>query len=175
VSNIEGVIFTGVYGAGKSSVVEEIASHLDQFDTNYAAIDVDWLWWFNNSEFNDDQAKQILFKNLKSVISNYLDAGVSKFLFAWAIRSKQDLETFKSILPFPVMVIGLTAPLSTIKDRIATDAATGRKDDLANTEKWIQESVDLSIYDAEISNNRPITEVAIDIMNLLRWNGEEHT
>ena len=85
------------------------------------------------------QAKQVLIANLKSFVSNYLDAGISKFLFAWSIRSKQDLETLKSVTPFPLKVVGLTAPLEVIKERLSKDVTTGRHEDLDNTERWLLE------------------------------------
>ncbi len=175
VNNIEGVIFTGVYGVGKSSVVEEITNCLDQSDANYGAVDVDWLWWFNNSELDEGQAKQVLLANIKSVISNYLDAGVNRFLFAWSIRNKRDLDALKDVIPFPLKVIGLTAPLSIIEERLTGDAATGRKEDLNNTKQWLQEGLDSSIFDAEVSNNRPILEVANEVLTLLEWDSERHT
>ncbi len=121
------------------------------------------------------QAKQVLIANLKSVVSNYLDAGVCKFLFAWSIRNKQDLETLKSVTPFPLKVVGLTAPLEVIKERLSKDVTTGRHEDLDNTERWLLEGLDSSIFNAEIANNRPILEVANEILTLLDWNNERRT
>ena len=42
-----GVVITGVYGVGKSSIVEEMAEMLEREAVSYGAIDVDWLWWFD--------------------------------------------------------------------------------------------------------------------------------
>ncbi len=91
-NGIEGVVLTGVYGAGKTSVIEEMAHLLEQRDVGYAAIDVDWLWWFDIKGLSDQQYQQILFANLKAVVSNYLDAGVDRFLLAWSIRSQEELD-----------------------------------------------------------------------------------
>jgi adenylylsulfate kinase-like enzyme len=43
---VEGVLITGVYGAGKSSVAEEIADALEARGTRFGAVDLDWLMWF---------------------------------------------------------------------------------------------------------------------------------
>ena len=43
---VEGVLITGVYGAGKSSVAEEIADALEARGALFGAIDLDWLMWF---------------------------------------------------------------------------------------------------------------------------------
>ncbi|MEA2001402.1 MAG: hypothetical protein U9N84_05890 [Actinomycetota bacterium] len=37
----------GVYGVGKSSLVEEMAEVLEGAGMSFAAIDLDWLWWFS--------------------------------------------------------------------------------------------------------------------------------
>ena len=41
----EGVLLTGVYGSGKSSVAEEIAYLLEQRGERYALLDLDYLSW----------------------------------------------------------------------------------------------------------------------------------
>ncbi len=42
----EGVLITGVFGAGKSSAAEEIADILENRGSPYAVLDLDWLAWF---------------------------------------------------------------------------------------------------------------------------------
>jgi MoxR-like ATPase len=44
--DVEGVLITGVYGAGKSSVAEEIADALEARGARFGAVDLDWLMWF---------------------------------------------------------------------------------------------------------------------------------
>ena len=41
----EGVLLTGVYGSGKTSVAEEIAYLLEQRGETYALLDLDFLSW----------------------------------------------------------------------------------------------------------------------------------
>jgi adenylylsulfate kinase-like enzyme len=41
----EGVLLTGVYGSGKSSVAQEIAYLLEQRGEAYALLDLDYLSW----------------------------------------------------------------------------------------------------------------------------------
>jgi adenylylsulfate kinase-like enzyme len=41
----KGVLLTGVYGSGKSSVAEEIAYLLEQRGESYALLDLDYLSW----------------------------------------------------------------------------------------------------------------------------------
>jgi len=48
-----GAVVTGVFGVGKSSVIEEMAELLEQGGVPYRAIYVDWLWWFHAPEIDD--------------------------------------------------------------------------------------------------------------------------
>ena len=68
------MVLTGVYGVGKSSLVEEMAGLFERDVGSYAAIDVDWLWWFAAPGVGPQASRQVLFANLKSVAGNYLDA-----------------------------------------------------------------------------------------------------
>ncbi|HEX6931919.1 MAG TPA: adenylyl-sulfate kinase [Streptosporangiaceae bacterium] len=43
--NRQGVLITGVYGAGKSSVAAEIGYELEQRGELYAVLDLDFLGW----------------------------------------------------------------------------------------------------------------------------------
>ena len=42
----DGVLITGVYGSGKSTVAAEVADQLERQQVAYAALDLDWLTWF---------------------------------------------------------------------------------------------------------------------------------
>ena len=44
--DVDGVLITGVYGTGKSSVAAEIAETLERHGVPYGALDLDWLTWF---------------------------------------------------------------------------------------------------------------------------------
>ena len=60
----EGVLLTGVYGSGKSSVAEEIAYVLEQWGDRYALLDLDYLSWAGTG--NEDGAAEfgLMLQNL---------------------------------------------------------------------------------------------------------------
>ncbi len=132
-SDVEGIVLTGVYGVGKSSVVAEMAYLLEQREIGYGAIDVDWLWWLEIPDLSEEQHRDILFANLKAVVANYLDAGASRFLLAWSIRNQEDLDSLRSVVPFPLRVIALTTSLENIKERLSADVTTERQKDIRNS------------------------------------------
>ena len=168
-SGAAGVVITGAYGVGKSSVVEEMAELLEQDHIPYGAIDVDWLWWFDVPGVGDEASRKVLFANLESVARNYLDAGVIRFLLAWSIRDQRDLDALRRVLPFPLRVVHLTASIEMIRERMASAVTVGRQRDLRNAEKWFHEGTGSNLGDVTVANDRPIREVATQILDLLEW------
>ena len=164
-----GVVLTGVYGVGKSSVVEAMAELLEIDAVSYGAIDVDWLSWFDVPGVGDEAARRIIFSNLKSVTDNYLEAGVMRFLLAWSIRDQADLEALRDTLTFPLRAIHLTASIETIRDRLAPAVTVGRQQDLHNAERLLREGTGSDVGEVAVANDRPIREVATEILNLLEW------
>ena len=61
-SQAEGVLITGVYGSGKSSVAAEIAYLLGQQDTPFALLDLDYLSWAGPD--TGDRAAGIMRENI---------------------------------------------------------------------------------------------------------------
>src|SRR5919106_2666838 len=83
----EGVLITGVYGTGKTSVCEEIAELLESAAVAYGAIDLDWLAWFGTPGLDDAVAQRVKLANVAAVVNNYIEAGVERFVLAGAVRS----------------------------------------------------------------------------------------
>jgi hypothetical protein len=83
----EALLITGVYGTGKTSVVEEIADVLESGRVPYAALDLDWLGWADSgkdaTETSGDwqgHGHSTMLANLFCVVNNYLDAGIRRFV-----------------------------------------------------------------------------------------------
>ena len=54
------VLLTGVYGAGKSSVAVELADILEKRGVPFAALDLDWLTWFQGSGDDGTEGQRVL-------------------------------------------------------------------------------------------------------------------
>ena len=108
-------------------------------------------------------------KNLAALVGNYLAVGVRFFVLAGAIRDGAELDDLKAELPIPLRVIRLTVPLAEIVKRLRSDLTTGRRADLREAAAWVASSVGVGIEDERVSNERPIREVAADILGWLGW------
>ncbi len=164
-----GALVTGAFGTGKTSVVEEIAEILERAGIPYGAIDLDWLCWFDAPGVDDITTEQILMSNLGVVVDNYLAVGAHRFMLAGAYGDPDEVERLRGALPFPLTVVRLTLEIEEIEARLGSAVTVGRADDLAQARRWIATGKDSAIGDLVLANDRPIREIASEILEFLHW------
>lgn len=162
------MLIAGAYGTGKSSVVEEIAGLLEDAGLSYAAIDPDWLMWFD-SDVDDARREQVFLANLAAVVGNYIEVGVERFLMAGAIRDQAALAAVRGAVPVSLQVVRLTVPLHEIEARLSVAATAGRADDVHVAAAWVAASTGVGVEDVAIANDRPIRQTALEIVQWLGW------
>jgi len=165
----EGILLTGVYGAGKSSVAAEIAYLLEQRGEPYALLDLDYLSWAGTGA--EDRAAEfaLLLQNLAAVAANYRRAGIERFVLAYFVRTRGEARGLRDALGLPLRVARLTVPLPVIEARLASDVTSGRADDLREASSSVAAAVGAGVEDVTISNDRPVGEVAQDVLTFLGW------
>jgi hypothetical protein len=163
------VLITGVYGSGKSSVAQEITVLLAKRNAPYALLDLDFLGWFDTRGEGGPTEHSVMLKNLAALVGNYLAVGVEFFVFAGAIRDRAELDNLKAELRMAMRVVRLTVPLREIEKRLRSEVTTGRREDLREAAAWVAGSVGVGMEDATVSNDRPIREVAAEILEWLGW------
>jgi hypothetical protein len=165
----EAVLITGVYGSGKSSVAEEMAAVLEEHNAPYALLDLDFLAWFDTGDEDGPTDHHMMLRNLAVLVGNYLAVGVRFFVLAKAVRDGAELEDLSAGLPMPLKVVRLTVPLREIEERLRSDPTTGRRDDLREATVWVAASSGVGFEDLTVSNDRPIREVATEVLGWLGW------
>jgi hypothetical protein len=165
------LVVTGVYGSGKTSVVEELAAIVEERTFAYAALDLDWLWWFDADLNDGDARRNVLMANLAALVDNYQNVGVNRFLMAWAIKDAGDLDALQRAVAMPVRVARLTVPVESIRQRLAASPVAERRRDASIAERWIARGVGSEIGDIEVANTGPIRETAQAIIEWLGWDG----
>jgi gluconate kinase len=169
-SDASAVLIAGVYGSGKTSVAQEIADLLEQQLRPYALLDLDYLSWFDSGRVNGHVDQGVMLANLAAVVANYRAVGVRFFVLAGAIRGQSELEEIRAELGLALSVVRLTAPLEEIERRLRSNATTARRrDDLPTAAEWIAASTGEGIEDLTVPNDRPIREVAAEIVEWLGW------
>jgi hypothetical protein len=168
-SDASGVLVSGLYGAGKSTVVEEIAGLLEDAGSPYGALDLDWLWWFHVPSLERPEALKVLYDNLASVTDAYLDVGITRFVMAWSPRDPGDLGGLRASVSFPVTVAELTVPLPVIEARLGAAPSRSRQDDMREARRWHREGLGVGLGDVQIAGDRPVRTVAHDVLDWLGW------
>jgi adenylylsulfate kinase-like enzyme len=169
VRSTEGVLITGVWGSGKSSVAAEIAYLLEQRRQPYALLDLDFLGW--GVDYSDDDAARfgLMLRNLAAVVSNYREAGISVFVLASFVSGHDELRGIRTAVGVPLRVVRLSVPLSDIEQRLAADVTTERQEDLREAARQIAAGEGVGVEDVLLANDRPVPVVAQQIMTWLGW------
>ena len=165
----EGVLITGVYGSGKSSVAVEMAYLLEQRRQPYALLDLDFLGWGAVTFDNHETGSPLMLRNLAAVASNYRDAGISTFVLAWFVRDHGALRRVREAAGVPLRVVRLSVPLPDIERRLAVDVTTERQDNLREAAASIATGEGVGVEDVVVANDRPVTVVAQELMTWLGW------
>ena len=165
----EGVLLTGVYGSGKSSVAKEIAYLLEQQGESYALLDLDYLSWAGTGTSDRASEFGLMVQNLAAVTANYRRAAIGLFVLAYFVRSPGEVREVRKALGLPLRVVRLTVLLPHIKQRLASDVTSGRRDDLQAAAASIVAADGVGVEDVVISNDRSIEVVARDVMTFLGW------
>lgn len=176
--DVQAVLITGVYGSGKTSVVEELADILESRSVPYAALDLDWLAWADPGAEGramggrwEDHGHAMMLANLSCVVTNYLDAGIQRFVLACALRSRAERDAVGATLSMPLRVARLEVRLEEIERRLQGDVTSGRRVDLREAAHWLASGAGVGLEDLTILNEGPIREVALRILHSFGWWG----
>ena len=172
----DGVLLTGSFGSGKSTVAVEIADLLERRGTPYALIDLDFLGWFGTGRPTDagddadhDDLSPLLLANLAAVAANYRRAGIGRFVLAHTVDSLTEVQEIRAALDAPLRVVRLDVPLEVIERRLGADPTAGRRDDLRRAGVWLAQGRGHGLPDLAVSNERPVRQVALEILAWLGW------
>ena len=172
----DAVLLTGSFGSGKSAVAVEIADLLDRRGIPYALMDLDFLGWFGtgqpqdaNHDANHDSLSPLMMTNLAAVAANYRRAGIARFILAHTVDSLTDVQEIRAALDAPLRVVRLDVPLEVVERRLGADPTAGRQDDLRRARIWLAQGRGRGLADLAVSNDRPVRQVAAEIVAWLGW------
>jgi len=161
----QGVLITGVFGSGKSSLAAEIGYLLEQRGRLYALLDLDYLGWVGDH----DTGRAMMLRNLAAVAPNYREIGVGTFVVAYFVRDLGTLRAIRDALGVPLRVVGLSVPIAEIERRLASDVTSGRSDDLRDAAESISASEGAGVEELLVENDEPIQVIALEVMTWLGW------
>ena len=168
------VLLTGVYGAGKSTTAIELVDRLGASGAAAAAIDLDWLDWFEGPiDWDEHDDPRIGLANLAAMRATYLAAGVRLFILAGTVRTDAHLAGLRDALRMPLAVVRLDVPLAVIETRLRGDANASRAEDLEVATADLAAGAEGAMpADRVVDANRPVAEVTDDVLHWLGWSAE---
>jgi hypothetical protein len=162
------VLLTGVYGAGKTTVAEEVAAWLEAGGPPFAAIDLDWLNWSNVAGGGHD-GPAVLAANLRAVVGTFRAAGARRFVLAGSVADGVTLRAVRDAVAMPLIVIRLEVPVAVIEARLVGAAARGRTEDLEVARAWIAEGTGVGLEDEVLDGTPSPGETARRVIELAGW------
>ena len=165
----EAVLIIGPYGSGKSSVGAELADLVEGPNLPYALIDLDVLGWYGTETSDSHTDSTVFLRNLRAVVATYADVGVRYFILAGTVATAGELEDIRDALPVPMRTVRLTLSLDEITRRLSMVPTSGRRDDLEEASRQIAAGEGVGLEDLAVANDRPIRELAREIVGWLGW------
>ena len=152
----EALLVTGIYGSGKTSLVEEIADRYERLGVAFGAIDLDWLGWYHLPEVSGVAPQPDLqLENLSDVAGRYWRSGVQHLLLAGAARDDADVQSIRSALPCPLRVVLLDTPIAVVERRLTQVPTSGRAHDLRVARDWVSRDLGRVSADLTLPVTRP--------------------
>ena len=164
----EGVLLTGVYGSGKSSLVQEIAYLLEQRGEPYALLDLDYLSWgvpeLAAAPTNSGCCCRTWPRWRRTT------AGPGSGCSSWPTLSAARRSGRRAGGPGTAAAGGAPGgSAARYRARLAGDVTSGRRDDLRAAAESIAAAEGAGVEDLVISNDRPVGVVARAVLTFLGW------
>ncbi|MFI5371504.1 MAG: hypothetical protein ACHQ52_08100 [Candidatus Eisenbacteria bacterium] len=164
---------TGTLASGKTAVAIEIGRQLEAAALPCAVVDLDWLGWVHVGDGFRDYDR-LMIANLRRLWPGFAEVGVRHLVLARALLRRDALETLASGFPgSPIVTVRLDAARRTLEQRLSSrDQGATLREHLAELDHFTTTVARAALEDAVVSNDdRPIEEVAREILGFTRWTG----
>ena len=95
------LVITGSMGSGKTTMIGEVSDLLARCGVRHAALDIDAFGNAHDPDGSIDLAA-MAYQNLSAAVRNYRAAGVSTFVMAGAIESRDELAQLRDAARRPI-------------------------------------------------------------------------
>ncbi len=168
-ADAEAVLVTGVYGAGKSTVVADIGAVLQSRGERYGVLDVDWLGWFD-AGLDTQGHRRVLLANVRAVCSAYLSVGVRRLALAFAVPDRDELEALRTAVAAPMRVVRLEVSADLAVKRLSADPTEERReDDVRVAREWLSARRGFGLEDLVLPGDQPVRLTSEAICSWLGW------
>jgi hypothetical protein len=93
--------------------------------------------WFGVPGLEPENLRRVFLANLAAVVANYRDAGVIHFVFAGAVRDREEVGELEAAAGMPLRVVRLVVSREQVDQRLTNDPTSGRHGDLELAREWL--------------------------------------
>ena len=157
-------------GAGKSAVMAEASDILSQRSIVHASIDLDALAVAHLP--SAAASDEIMYRNLRSVYRNCVDAGITRVLLARAVEDRALLDLIRSIVPAAhTVVCRLAAKIETMQQRVASRETGMLQHQFVARVAELNAILDRAALEdfTVVNENRSLTQVALEMLVEAGW------
>jgi hypothetical protein len=164
------LVVTGPMGVGKTAVLHAADAILVAREAHHATVELEeiarcWTAGVATSRV------AFVHQNLATLWSDFARAGATRLLLSALIERRQDVERISEAIPAAVVTVArLHAPLAVLEHRIRTREPASPAGELEGARWWTRhfEVEHPEDYLVE-SDQRPIREIAADVLRLGGW------
>jgi hypothetical protein len=164
----EAVLVTGVYGAGKSTVIADMGKVLSDHGQRYGLIDVDWVGWFDVG-MDDDAWRRVVLSNVQHLVEVYVREGARCLALAWWVRSPAEVDQLQRAISLPLRVVQLRVSADLVRERLGAAPTEERQGDDLQTALQALADDATSVAGLVLPGDRPIRETSLEICEWLGW------
>ncbi|HKF84798.1 MAG TPA: adenylyl-sulfate kinase, partial [Candidatus Limnocylindrales bacterium] len=163
------VLLTGVFGSGKTTLAIELVERLSAAGVHAAAIDLDWLGWYEApTGWDEHEDPRLTLEHLGFIASRYASVGVERFVIAGTIASGTR-HRYAAAVRCPVTVVALEVSAAALRTRLRGDPNASRADDLARALERLEVAPVADDADWSIDADRPVGITASAVLQRLGW------
>lgn len=113
------LLLSGSMGAGKTTVMGEIADLLIEANVSHACVEFDGLALIHPHTTDDPLGTRLAFRNLRSIWANHRAVGIKRLVIAGVVEQREELADYRDAIPgADIVLCRLTAPVETMHDRL---------------------------------------------------------
>lgn len=167
------LLLSGSMGAGKTTVMGEIADLLIEANVSHACVEFDGLALIHPHTADDPLGTRLAFRNLRSIWANHRAVGINRLVIAGVVEKREELASYRDAIPgADIVLCRLTAPIKTMHDRLRLrEPGIYLPKFLARSTELERILSDARVEDFAVSNgpDRNITDVAREVLQRAGW------